>query len=58
MTGGTIYYHPNYDPNTDGERIHYELFRNLTRTYAYDCMMTLRTGTGIVLHDYYTQVGK
>ncbi|KRX02234.1 Zinc finger, Sec23/Sec24-type [Pseudocohnilembus persalinus] len=58
MTGGSLYHYSDFDPNSDGERIHYDLFRNLTRVYAYDCMMTLRSSSGIVLHDYYTQQGK
>lgn len=42
----------------DGERIHYNLFRNLTRTAGYDCVMTLRTSNGLVVQEYYSGAGK
>lgn len=47
LTGGQLYPFHNYNGLYDGERVHYELFRNLTRNYAYDCVMTLRTSLGI-----------
>lgn len=56
-TGGSMHYFPNYTAN-DAEKIHYELYRNLTRTYNIDCLMTLRTSPGIILEDYYTAKGK
>ncbi|CAK73562.1 unnamed protein product (macronuclear) [Paramecium tetraurelia] len=34
------------------------LYRNLTRSYAYDLIMTVRTSPGIILFDYYTGGGK
>lgn len=56
-TGGNLYYYPHYSLN-DAEKIHYELYRNLTRPYYIDCLMTVRTSPGIVLEDYYTSKGK
>ena len=38
--------------------MHYALYRNLTRSYAYDLIMTVRTSPGIILFDYYTGSGK
>lgn len=58
ITGGTIYYYPHYNQNINGTELHYALYRNLTRTYAYDLIMTVRTSPGIILFDYYTGSGK
>jgi protein transport protein SEC24 len=58
ITGGTIYYYPQYDPIVNGGELHYGLFRNLTRTYAYDSIMTLRLSNGLTLFDYCTGQGK
>ena len=33
----------NFFKISDGERLHYDLARNLTRYYAYDVIMTVRT---------------
>ena len=43
---------------SDGEKIHYTLFRTITRNTAYDCIMTMRTSQGITLQEYYTGAGK
>ncbi|KAL4464887.1 hypothetical protein ABPG74_011448 [Tetrahymena malaccensis] len=56
-TGGQLYYYPHYT-TSDAEKVHYELFRNLTRPYFIDCIMTVRTSLGIILEDYYTTKGK
>lgn len=58
ITGGTIYYYPLYDPIVNGSELHYALFRNLTRSYAYDSIMTLRLSNGLTLFDYCTGQGK
>ena len=58
VTGGNLYYYPHYNSLYDGEKIHYELYRNLTRNYAIDCIMTLRASPGIILEEFYTTRGK
>lgn len=42
LTGGNLYYYPNYDGNYDGEKLHYDIARNLTRYVGYDTVMTVR----------------
>lgn len=54
ITGGTIYHYPTYDPVINGGELHYALFRNLTRSYAFDSIMTLRLSNGLTLFDYCT----
>lgn len=49
ITGGSLYYYHEYNPDFDSEKLHYELFRNLTRQYGYDAIMTLRSSQGITL---------
>ena len=36
LTGGSIYKYKAYNTDRDSESLYYELYRNLTRTYAYD----------------------
>jgi len=57
-TGGTLYYFQNFDPYREREKIHYELFRSFTKTYAYDVILTLRTSPGLVLQEYITSAGR
>lgn len=56
-TGGTITHFTEFNP-AEQERLHYLLFSTLTRYYAVDCIMTLRTSPGITLEDYHTVKGK
>ncbi|CAD8055747.1 unnamed protein product [Paramecium sonneborni] len=58
ITGGSIYFYPHYNQQINGTELHYSLYRNLTRAYAYDLIMTVRTSPGIILFDYYTGSGK
>ena len=58
ITGGNLYYYPTYKPGTDGERLHYDLARNLTRYVGYDAAMTIRTCQGIAFMDYITPIGR
>ncbi len=58
MTGGSIYFYPTYDPVVNGEELHYNLFRNLTRPIGFDCIMTLRLSSGLILQEYITGAGK
>lgn len=46
-TGGTLYFYPYFNPSHDAEKLHYEIFRNITRVQGYGAVMTLRTGQGI-----------
>jgi len=57
-TGGNIYYYPTYNGTYDGEKLHYDLSRNLTRTIAYDNIMTLRTSKGLAFLDYVLPNGR
>lgn len=57
-TGGNIYYYPTYNGTYDGEKLHYDLSRNLTRTIAYDTIMTLRTSKGLAFLDYVLPNGR
>ncbi|EGR29624.1 hypothetical protein IMG5_151710, partial [Ichthyophthirius multifiliis] len=58
VTGGSLYYFPQYNSAYDGEKIHYQLFRILTRNYGQDCIMTLRASPGIILEEFFTGKGK
>ena len=58
MTGGNLYYYPTYKPSYDGEKLHYDLARNLTRYVGYDVALTIRTCQGISFLDYVTPLGR
>ena len=38
--------------------MYYDLHRNLTRTYAYEVQLTLRTSIGLSLQEFITHAGK
>lgn len=58
ITGGNLYYYPTFKANYDGEKLHYDLARNLTRYTGYDAVMTIRTCQGISFLDYVTPTGR
>lgn len=57
-TGGNIHYYPAYNGTYDGERLHYDLSRNLTRAVAYDAAMTIRNSQGVSFLDYVLPSGR
>lgn len=42
----------------DGDAMHYALTRLMTRSTAYDCVMTCRFSEGLILSEFYTGRGK
>src|SRR5207248_868577 len=57
-TGGNIYHYPYYNPTIDGEKLHYDIARNLTRFCGYDVVMNVRASTGISFSDYINPSGR
>jgi protein transport protein SEC24 len=51
-TGGDIHFFPHFNPAIDAERLHYTLFRTLTRIQAFDIMMRARTSNGLAVDHY------
>ena len=58
ITGGNIYYYPTYNSTFDGEKLHYDMSRNLTRYIGYDAVMKVRTSQGINITEYITASGR
>lgn len=52
-TGGDICYIPGYDPNVDGERLHYELSRTVVQKAVYSCVFKLRCSKGLAIESMY-----
>jgi len=53
ITGGDLYVHPDFDVNLHGEKLYYQIFRNLTRVVATDVMVKVRVSTGLTLSEYF-----
>lgn len=47
MTGGDIYFHPRFEPEKHGALMESELQRLVTRKSGYNCVMRVRTSTGL-----------
>ena len=43
FTGGSLYHYNKFNPLLDGEKLHYDLSRNLTRYTGVDAVMTVRS---------------
>ena len=52
LTGGEVYHYQNFNA-LFGEKLYYDLFRNLTRNYGFDAAFTVRTSIGLRTGDYY-----
>jgi len=46
-TGGDIYHYPQFFASRDGEQLHYDLSRVLTREAGYGCVVKLRVSQGL-----------
>lgn len=53
ITGGDLYVHQDFDAILHGEKLYYEIFRNLTRVVASDVMVKVRVSTGLTLSEYF-----
>ncbi|KAH8829288.1 Sec23/Sec24 trunk domain-containing protein [Flagelloscypha sp. PMI_526] len=53
LTGGDIFFHPRFEPERDGPIMESELRRVVTRMTGYNCIMRVRTSTGVRIQDIY-----
>ena len=56
-TGGDLYYYNPFDATKHGERLHYEIFRVLTRSQATEVAIKARTSTGYSVIEYFGGFG-
>lgn len=53
LTGGDLYYYAPFDLMKHGEKLHYDLFRLLTRTQGNEVVVRARTSTGFSVTEYF-----
>lgn len=53
ITGGDLYYYSPFDIAKHGEKLHYDLFRLLTRTQGNEVVIRARTSTGFSVTEYF-----
>ena len=51
-TGGDLIYFEHFDVYNDGERLYYNVFRNMTRDTVTDVMFKMRVSTGLTNVEY------
>lgn len=51
-TGGDVYYYKQFNDKNDGEKLHYDVFRVLTRNNAYDVAFRVRWSEGYSVVSY------
>eukprot|EP00826_Nyctotherus_ovalis_P044933 TRINITY_DN48_c0_g1_i7.p2 TRINITY_DN48_c0_g1~~TRINITY_DN48_c0_g1_i7.p2 ORF type:complete len:228 (-),score=94.60 TRINITY_DN48_c0_g1_i7:20-703(-) len=52
LTGGEVYYYSPFNSTEYGEKLHFDLFRNLTRQTVYDVSIRARCSLGLSVHKY------
>ena len=52
-TGGDLYYYSQFDLNKHGEKLHYDIFRVLTRTQGSEVVIKARCNTGFSVTEYF-----
>jgi protein transport protein SEC24 len=57
MTGGDLHLFSPYDPIRHGEKVHYEIFRILTRPQATEIAIKARVSTGLTVTEYFGSFG-
>ena len=57
FTGGDLVYYSKFNAQKHGEKLYYDLFRNLTKTYGADVSIKARCSTGLTVTDYFGSFG-
>lgn len=57
LTGGDLYFYNPFDINKHGEKLHYEIFRILSRTSGNEIAIKARTSTGFTVTEYFGGFG-
>ena len=55
-TGGQIYYYPSFQSGIHGEKLRHELARDLTRETAWEAVMRVRCGKGLLILFIYCRI--
>ena len=53
LTGGDIYYYSAFEIFKHGEKLHYDLFRILTRNQGTEIVAKVRTSSGFTATEYF-----
>ena len=56
-TGGDLLYFPKFDPERHGEKLYYELFRNITKAVGTGVMVKARCSKGFSVTKYFGSFG-
>ena len=57
MTGGDLVYFSKFDISKHGEKLYYELFRNISKVTASEVMVKARCSTGFSVTEYFGGFG-
>jgi protein transport protein SEC24 len=57
LTGGDLLVYSPFDAARHGEKLHYDIFRVLTRNQASECAIKARTSTGLTVTEYFGGFG-
>ena len=49
--------HADFDVTAHGEKLYYQIFRNMTRVVATDCMVKVRVSSGLTVSEYFGGFG-
>jgi protein transport protein SEC24 len=52
LTGGDVILYPKFDVYKHGEKLYYQIFRNLTRVVGTEVAIRARVSTGLSIHEY------
>ncbi|GES88569.1 Sec23/Sec24 family protein [Rhizophagus clarus] len=53
LTGGEMYYYPNFDVQKDGGKFAFELHQNITREFGYNSLMRIRCSNGLRVEEHF-----
>jgi protein transport protein SEC24 len=53
LTGGDLHFFNAFNIVKHGEKLHYEIYRNLTRTVGRDVIMKARASAGLSVSEYF-----
>lgn len=57
LTGGELYFFPNFEAHRNGEKLYYEIFRNLSRVYGKEVQIRARCSKGFSVTEYFGGFG-